>query len=205
MVGTLSVDWGPFPFHFYNWWIKDTDLMKEAVKEWNDIKCGGSKGAMLASKTKVVKVYIKKWLSSKKSDSILSEDIEKRLAEVDKKAETEGLNLKRLTEDERLTLEVDFDIEEMRSALCSCNKSKAPGSDRSNQEFVKANWEVIRDDFMDFLNEFNKDKAIVKDLNRSFIALIPKVGNSKTMTDFHPISLIGSMYKVLAKSAGKLA
>ncbi|GKC46975.1 RNA-directed DNA polymerase, eukaryota [Tanacetum coccineum] len=35
--------------------------------------------------------------------------------------------------------------------------------------------------------------------NSSFIALIPKVLDAKFVTDFHPISLIGSVYKVVTK------
>nr|GEY66824.1 RNA-directed DNA polymerase, eukaryota [Tanacetum cinerariifolium] len=35
--------------------------------------------------------------------------------------------------------------------------------------------------------------------NSSFIALIPKVTNAKFVADFHPISLIGNVYKVVTK------
>nr|GEW04842.1 RNA-directed DNA polymerase, eukaryota [Tanacetum cinerariifolium] len=35
--------------------------------------------------------------------------------------------------------------------------------------------------------------------NSSFIALIPKTQEAKMVKDFHPISLIGSMYKIIAK------
>jgi hypothetical protein len=38
-----------------------------------------------------------------------------------------------------------------------------------------------------------------KSLNASFIALIPKKQNASNICDFRPISLIGSVYKLLAK------
>ena len=38
-----------------------------------------------------------------------------------------------------------------------------------------------------------------KSLNASFIALIPKKQNASNIRDFRPISLIGSVYKLLAK------
>ncbi|KAK3217752.1 hypothetical protein Dsin_011722 [Dipteronia sinensis] len=110
-----------------------------------------------------------------------------------------GLSLKRLSVGERTTLEIEFSVEEVWMTLCSCDGSKASGPDGLNLHFVKANWDDIREDFMDFLKEFHKIWAIVKDLNRSFIALIPKVGKPENMGDFRPISLIESMYKVLAK------
>ncbi|KAK2637456.1 hypothetical protein Ddye_032248 [Dipteronia dyeriana] len=36
-------------------------------------------------------------------------------------------------------------------------------------------------------------------MNKSFIALIPKVDNPRSFRDFRPIYLIGSLYKILAK------
>lgn len=35
--------------------------------------------------------------------------------------------------------------------------------------------------------------------NSSFISLIPKTQEAKVVKDFHPISLIGSVYKIIAK------
>ncbi|GJY93414.1 RNA-directed DNA polymerase, eukaryota [Tanacetum coccineum] len=37
------------------------------------------------------------------------------------------------------------------------------------------------------------------DCNSSFIAPIPKIQDAKLVKDFHPISLIGSVYKIIAK------
>ena len=43
---------------------------------------------------------------------------------------------------------------------------------------------------------FNK---LYKGINSTFIALIPKVDNPHRLNDFRPISLVGSLYKILAK------
>ncbi|KAK3193984.1 hypothetical protein Dsin_025294 [Dipteronia sinensis] len=43
------------------------------------------------------------------------------------------------------------------------------------------------------------DVSNVKELNRTFIALIPEINNPASMKDFRHISLVGSMYKILAK------
>ncbi|KAK3206924.1 hypothetical protein Dsin_020970 [Dipteronia sinensis] len=110
-----------------------------------------------------------------------------------------GLNLKRLLESERIALEEDFSLEEVWMTLSSCDGNKVSGPNGLNLRFVKENWDVIRDVFMEFTKEFHKDGSIARELNRSFIALIPKIDNPMTMKDFRPISLIGSMYKVIAK------
>ena len=43
------------------------------------------------------------------------------------------------------------------------------------------------------------DGDIVRHLNRTIIALIPKIGKPERLEDFRPISLVGSLYKVLSK------
>ncbi|KAK3197898.1 hypothetical protein Dsin_021313 [Dipteronia sinensis] len=58
---------------------------------------------------------------------------------------------------------------------------------------------LILEDFMRFIKEFHGDSSNIKDLNRTFIALIPKTGKPNSMKDFRPISLVGLMYKMLAK------
>jgi hypothetical protein len=47
--------------------------------------------------------------------------------------------------------------------------------------------------------EFHRNGELTKGVNSTFIALIPKVDSPQRLADFRPISLFGSMYKVLAK------
>jgi len=49
------------------------------------------------------------------------------------------------------------------------------------------------------LVEFHRNGKLSKGINSTFIALIPKVTCPQRLTDFRPISLVGCMYKVLAK------
>ncbi|KAK4834423.1 hypothetical protein QYF36_022260 [Acer negundo] len=59
-------------------------------------------------------------------------------------------------------------------------------------------WKKYGKPLMDVM-EFYKDESIVKDVNYTFIALMPKVKRPTTMGDFRPISLVGLIYKILAK------
>ncbi|KAK3205179.1 hypothetical protein Dsin_019225 [Dipteronia sinensis] len=58
---------------------------------------------------------------------------------------------------------------------------------------------MIKVDFMSFIQGFYEDGSIVKDLNKTSIPLIPKCVKPESLKDFRPISLVGSMYKLLAK------
>jgi len=52
---------------------------------------------------------------------------------------------------------------------------------------------------MRFVTEFHRNGKLTKGINTTFIALIPKVDNPQSLNDFHPISLVGSLYKILVK------
>lgn len=60
-------------------------------------------------------------------------------------------------------------------------------------------WEVVRSDVMEFLSEFHKKGILSEELGAAFIALIPKKIGAVSMKDFCPMSLIGSIYKIIAK------
>ncbi|KAK3205564.1 hypothetical protein Dsin_019610 [Dipteronia sinensis] len=110
-----------------------------------------------------------------------------------------GLQVSLISMEERLKLEVEFSEDEVWKAVSDCDGNKAPGPDGLNLNFIKSNWEVIKGDFMNFLHTFYNDGSVIKDFNCTFIALIPKVKASASLQDYRPISLVGSLYKVLAK------
>ncbi|KAK3220709.1 hypothetical protein Dsin_014679 [Dipteronia sinensis] len=110
-----------------------------------------------------------------------------------------GLTLKTLPESERISLERPFSKDEVWEAVCNCNENKASGPDGLNLNFIKHNWEAVQDDFLGFIHGFHNDGDIVRELKSTFIALIPKCGRPESMKDFRPISLVGSMYKILTK------
>ena len=45
----------------------------------------------------------------------------------------------------------------------------------------------------------NHHSKFEKSLNATFIALIPKKNDASNIRDFRPISLVGSLYKILSK------
>ncbi|RVW93448.1 hypothetical protein CK203_035062 [Vitis vinifera] len=52
---------------------------------------------------------------------------------------------------------------------------------------------------MSFFREFHDHSKFVKRLNATFLVLIPKKVGAEDLRDFRPISLVGSLYKWLAK------
>ena len=52
---------------------------------------------------------------------------------------------------------------------------------------------------MGFLKEFPEQSRFVRSLNSTFLVLIKKKTGAEDLRDFKPISLVESLYKLLAK------
>ncbi|XVF73335.1 hypothetical protein PTKIN_Ptkin12aG0193100 [Pterospermum kingtungense] len=96
-------------------------------------------------------------------------------------------------------LEKPFSEEEVWEAVRNCDGNKAPGPDGFNFEFIKNHWEMLKDDIMNMMCNLHSSGEIDALINKSFITLVPKCDNPITLKDYRPISLIGCLYKILAK------
>ncbi|GJY46340.1 putative RNA-directed DNA polymerase, eukaryota, reverse transcriptase zinc-binding domain protein [Tanacetum coccineum] len=109
------------------------------------------------------------------------------------------VTLNQITVDQCKSLECDVSDEEIKKAVWDCGGDRAPGPDGFTFKFFKTFWEVIQSDVVRFVREFFQSACFPKGCNSSFIALIPKVGDAKFVSDFRPISLIGCQYKIIGK------
>ncbi|RVW89824.1 Transposon TX1 uncharacterized 149 kDa protein [Vitis vinifera] len=96
-------------------------------------------------------------------------------------------------------LEVPFTEEEVHDALVGCSGDKAPGPDGFTMSFWQFAWDFVKEDVMRFFREFHEHGKFVKRLNTTFLVLIPKKMGAEDLREFRPISLVGSLYKWLAK------
>lgn len=60
-------------------------------------------------------------------------------------------------------------------------------------------WEIIGADVIAAVQNFFEQGLFEKGFNATFVALIPKRVGAKELKDFRPISLIGSVYKIISK------
>ncbi|GKD84196.1 hypothetical protein Tco_1351035, partial [Tanacetum coccineum] len=96
---------------------------------------------------------------------------------------------KTISEDQSQDLEREVSKQEIKMAVWGCGTNKSP------RHF----WPVIEHDVYMAVNHFFIHGEIPPGCNSSFIALIPKVPDANLVKDFRPISLIGSIYKIIAK------
>lgn len=96
-------------------------------------------------------------------------------------------------------LEAQFSKEEIKEAVFGSSGDWAPGPDGFPIAVFQNFWHLLEEDLQVFFNEFHVNGVITGDLGAAFLALIPKKDGAISIKDFRPISLIGSLYKILAK------
>ncbi|GJS03117.1 putative RNA-directed DNA polymerase, eukaryota, reverse transcriptase zinc-binding domain protein [Tanacetum coccineum] len=106
---------------------------------------------------------------------------------------------KRLSPNQVSDLDSCVTRSEIRNAVWECGENKSLGPDGFSFEFFRRYWNFISPDFCSAVECFFTIGFLPKGCNASFIALIPKVLDAKFVSDFRPISLIGSVYKMITK------
>ena len=79
------------------------------------------------------------------------------------------------------------------------NSDKALGPDGFTVAFWQFCWDFVKEEIVDLFKEFYEQRSFAKSLNTTFLILIPKKGGTEDLGDFRPISLLGGLYKLLAK------
>ncbi|GJS76696.1 hypothetical protein Tco_0726577 [Tanacetum coccineum] len=109
----------------------------------------------------------------------------------------------RLSTEQKEDMECNITREEIKRAVWECGTDKSPRPDGFTFGFYRRFWCVIENDVVEAVKTFFQDATFPKGGNASFIALIPKTINANMVKDFRPITLIGSLYKIIAKILAK--
>jgi len=94
---------------------------------------------------------------------------------------------------------VPFQKEEIDAVVKFLPSDKAPGPDGFNTDFVKNCWPIICHDFYHLCNTFHQGSICLQSLNSSLITLVSKHDNGVKISDFRPISLLNTSFKIITK------
>ena len=111
----------------------------------------------------------------------------------------EGLEFDQIEGLERDWLDRRFEQEEVLQAVKELEGDKTPSPDGFSLAFFHHCWGVVERDVLAMFEEFYQHSKFEKYLNATFIVLIPKKNGASNIRDFRPISLVGSVYKILVK------
>ena len=94
-------------------------------------------------------------------------------------------------------------LEELEKVVFGMKKGKALGSNNFPIVFFQEFWEIIKFNLLEVVQESHQNKQILKSLNATFLALIPKIGRANSLDQFRPIALCNVTYKIITKLIAK--
>jgi hypothetical protein len=92
-----------------------------------------------------------------------------------------------------------FTPEEVRVALFQMHPSKAPGSDGMSSFFFQKFWHIVGTSVSTAVLSVLNSGKLLRKVNLTHIALIPKKKSPEMMSDYRPISLCNVLYKIISK------
>ena len=104
-----------------------------------------------------------------------------------------------ISEEDATWLDRPFDEDEVFGVVNEFKGDKTPGPDGFSMAFFQSCWSIVKSEVMHVFHVFHAHAVFEKSLNTTFLALIPKKFDAVDIQDFRPISLVGGMYKIIAK------
>nr|GFA99330.1 RNA-directed DNA polymerase, eukaryota, reverse transcriptase zinc-binding domain protein [Tanacetum cinerariifolium] len=209
-------DYGPTPFKFYHYWFEFDGFEKFVEDSWKEIRVTDMNDYVnFMKKLRILKEKNKTWIRSYKEHtygrmSILKSELINLDSVFDKGGGVEKdvhrrheIVYRELTDrissDQAVDLESAVSKEEIKRAVWDSGIDKSLGPDGFTFGFYRRYWNLIEGDVVNAVTWFFHHGRIPNGGNSSFITLIPKIPNANMVKDFRPISLIGSVYKIVAK------
>ncbi|GJW94888.1 RNA-directed DNA polymerase, eukaryota [Tanacetum coccineum] len=214
-------DYGPVPFRLFHYWFEWEGFDKFVTETWSQmIIVDPNAISRFMKKLMCLKEKIRVWTKAKKESEFCQKsklkDVMKSLQDLEKieslevaqkakiKWSIEGdentkyfhgiLNKKR----NQLAIRgILVDSVWVESPNMDCGTDKSP--DGLYFGFYRRYWSILERDVVDAVSYFFKDGSFPKGANSSSIALIPKMQDTKLVKTYRHISLIGCMYKIIAK------
>ena len=93
-----------------------------------------------------------------------------------------------------------FTMEEITYALRQLQNDKTPGIDGLTKEFMLQFWDQLKGWVLDIVNQAWISQSLPHDISQGIIKLLPKQPFCTTLSHWRPITMMGILYKILAKA-----
>ena len=104
-----------------------------------------------------------------------------------------------LTLEEVNLMDREVSSEEIKEALWTLKPFKAPRPDELLVGFFQNAWAIVGDSVVNEVKNIFRTRTMPLKLNQTLIMLIPKCDGPESLSNFRPISLGNTLYKVLTK------
>ncbi|GAU34020.1 hypothetical protein TSUD_393660 [Trifolium subterraneum] len=222
-------DWGPRPSRMLKCWRDVPGYKVFVRDKWNSFQVDGWGGYVLKKKLRMIKTALKDWHTAHAQNlPSRIECLKARLSTLERKGEEEIISEAEIDELHGVSSDI-HSLSRMHASRRRRNAISMIQANGVTLEGVNPIWQAVfshfashfkainmerpgpttfglkdfwvelRGDVMRFISEFHRNGKLTKGLNSTFIALIPKTYCPKRLNDFRPISLVSSLYKILAK------
>ena len=105
----------------------------------------------------------------------------------------------KLNDEERDFCEKDVSSEEIFKIIKQLKPNKSPGDDGIISEFYKIYWYLIKRELTDVIKYSLENDTLSKTQYNAIITLLYKKGNREDISNWRPISLLNTDYKIITK------
>ncbi|XP_030929600.1 uncharacterized protein LOC115955566 [Quercus lobata] len=158
----------------------------------------------LLNKTRCIKDAVGNWLTE---DNEVKEHIRSgfiNLYTTELRWSTKSSNVSNFScyyfsDEVRARIDCDVTVEEIRASIWVLKPFKAPGPDGLHAGFYQHFWMEVKNSVCEEIKEIFVHGVVPSYLNETLIALILKCQNPESLSNYRPISLCNSIYKVISK------
>ncbi|CAM2095539.1 unnamed protein product [Caretta caretta] len=101
---------------------------------------------------------------------------------------------------DRDRLELPLTLAEFSEALHRMPTNKSPGMDGLTVELYRVFWDVLGQDLVTVWAKSLQSRVLPLSCRRAVLALLPKKGDLCDLQNWHPVSLLSTDYKIVAKA-----
>lgn len=105
----------------------------------------------------------------------------------------------RLSDAHKNQLSWRFNLADVKRVLDDIPSNKTPGLDGFNSHFYKCSWDIIKNDLHAAINDFFTTGKMLREINVTWITLIPKISVPSSVSHFRPIAWCSVLYKCISK------
>ena len=160
---------------------------RAASKSWKKIKTAENKYS--SSIDTILKTQVDFYENLYKSEGINEVSADELLTSIDKK----------LNEDDCALLENKITENELKKCVNQMSEGKSPGEDGITTSFYKRFWNSIGEEFTELVNFIHESQSLCTSQKMGLITLLYKQGEREDISNWRPITLLNTDYKIIAK------